>query len=80
MANRDQMLAAVQLCKALIETIREAGPMGAPSGHMYAALMDEISLEQYQQIMAICKSTGLVEERGHCFYYVNKGVSYVGSD
>ncbi len=62
--------AVVQLCMAIIEAVKEADGMGLPSGPMYAALMGKVSLEEYYKLIGLCKATGLIEERGHCFYYI----------
>ena len=50
----------------LLETIREAGPNGIPSGHLYAALMGHLSLDSYNAIIGLLKKAGKVKES----YYV----------
>lgn len=50
------------------EAIREAGEM--PSGHLYAILMDQLSLPLYNEMIATLKRAKLVEERGHVLKYI----------
>ena len=45
------------------QTIRELGSV--PSGHLYARVMDTLSLSQYQQVIGLLKREGLVLESGH---------------
>lgn len=47
----EQIRAAQIVGKALLDTIAESAPLGAPSGPMYAALMTQgCTLSQYQSI------------------------------
>jgi hypothetical protein len=67
----DAKQAVIQILKAVYETIVEAGPMGAPAGHLYAALMTTgCTLDQYQQIETLLISTGKVRKSGHVLYAV----------
>ncbi len=49
--------AEVQLWQLIIniveEAVKEAGPNGVPSGHLYAALQSKLSLGAYQQVLAM---------------------------
>lgn len=48
------------------ETAREAGPLGAPSGHIYAALSATgLSLDTYQVILGVMERTGRIRVSGH---------------
>jgi hypothetical protein len=51
---------ALGILTAVADAIRELSEV--PSGHLYANLMGKLSLEQYQQIIGVLKSTGLVAE------------------
>jgi len=53
----------------LLETIREAGPNGIPSGHLYAALMGHLSLDSYQALIGMLKTAGKVKESYHVLTY-----------
>ena len=46
------------------------GPMGAPSGPMYAALMSYMTLDQYQTVMDGLVAAGKLKRRGHVYYAV----------
>lgn len=52
-------------CRALLVTIHHAGEVGAPSGHLYAAVMGHLSLSEYQECVDCLKAIGAVTERGH---------------
>jgi hypothetical protein len=52
--------AALGILTAVADAIRELGEV--PSGHLYANLMSKLTLEQYEQIIGVLKSTGLVSE------------------
>jgi len=56
--------------KAILECIP---PEGMPSGHLYAALMGRMSLDQYQNMIGALKALGaLTEER----YWLSRGPKY----
>lgn len=58
-----------QIGQALVETVEEAGPLGAPSGPMYAAVMTlGITLDQYEQIMAGLVAAGRLRKSGDCYF------------
>jgi hypothetical protein len=61
-SGRDVML-AVNILLAVAECIRTAERI--PSGHLYAMLMDRLTLAQYETIIATLKRTGLVKEVAH---------------
>jgi hypothetical protein len=45
---------------AILETVAESAH-GAPSGHMYAALMGKMSLDDYSALLDIASEVGLVK-------------------
>ncbi len=55
--------AVVKIIGAVADVIRELGQV--PSGHLYARLMDLMTLDRFQQILGILKSSGMVREQGH---------------
>lgn len=55
-----QATAAIQLIVAVGDVIRELGQI--PSGHLYAQLMGQLSLDQYQSILTQLKKADLVKE------------------
>jgi hypothetical protein len=50
---------AVAVAKAVAETIKELGSV--PSGHLYARLMDRMSLETYNSIIDMLTKAGLIK-------------------
>lgn len=52
-------------------------PEGAPSGHLYAALMGQMSLDDYQMIIGVCKGGNLMTESGHVLQLTDKGKDLV---
>lgn len=65
-----QQIAVVQmLAQAALETVREAGKQGAPSGPMYAAFMQYgMSLEQYTALMGALVRAGKLKQRGNVYF------------
>lgn len=61
-----------KVATAIVETVKES-PMGAPSGHLYAALMSAgFSLESYEQIMAGLVAAKMVRKSGELYHYVSR--------
>ena len=56
-----QITSGIMVIKALAEAIREAKQI--PSGHLYAAVMGQMDLPRFLQIVDILKRGGLVEEK-----------------
>jgi hypothetical protein len=57
---------------ALVETVREAGPLGAPGGVMYAALMTQgCTLEQFEGLMGTLLRIGVVRKHGDCYHIID---------
>ena len=59
-ATAEQKRALVLAVQALADAIRELGSI--PSGHLYARLMDKLSLETYQMLIGVLKEAGKVKE------------------
>jgi len=70
----DKAIAAWRLVtKAVVETVNEAGPNGAPAGVMYAAFMHAgMSLDTFEQITSLLVKAGVIDRRGNCFYPVKR--------
>lgn len=70
MTKSDAIVAAAQMVQALIETSKEAGPMGAPLGPMYAAFMERgCSLNLFNILVDIAERTGKVTRSHNCLVY-----------
>ncbi len=65
MTGTERLLSVVN---AILESVQEAGPQGAPSGPMYAAVQGYLSLDQYTKVMGALEQTGKVTRRGHVYY------------
>jgi hypothetical protein len=63
MPTKEQLKAGQAIILAVAETIRESKE--APTGVLYAALMDKVSLEGFNKIIAILENTRLVKVHNH---------------
>lgn len=64
-----QQKATLNAVKALADCIRELGSV--PSGHLYATVMEYMSLEQYQAFVDALKGADLVrEEPSHLLVWI----------
>ena len=69
MVTKQQLATIRAVSQAVVETVREAGAHGAPSGVMYAALMAHgCTLSQYQSLMHALVSAGKVVLRHDCYF------------
>jgi hypothetical protein len=65
----EQIKALRALADAVIEAVRAAGPLGAPRGTLYAALMQcGCTLSQFEQIMSGLCLAGKLVKRGQCYH------------
>jgi hypothetical protein len=71
------------LSDAIYETICEV-ELGAPGGHIYAAVLNLVDFNQFNAIMAALVKSGKVVKRGQCYYPADKappkGVEVYGLD
>lgn len=69
--QQEAIARGLQFVAALLGTIREAGPQGAPEGPMYAAAMAAgFSLDAFESALALLAKRGLIRRSGHVAYYV----------
>ena len=67
--TNEQITALRAIAKAITETVALAGPLGAPGGHLYAALMSAgCTLSQFEQIMSGLVGAGVLTKRGECYF------------
>ena len=65
----EQVLALKRILDAIIETVKESGPMGAPGGILYAGLMAQgCSLNQFESIMGGLVRAGKLTKQGECYH------------
>lgn len=57
--STDQIMAAVRLTAAVGQAIRELGTV--PSGHLYARLMNRLTLEEYDRLIDVLIRAGVVK-------------------
>lgn len=68
---------ANRILASILETVSEIKG-GAPSGVMYAALLNHCSLEEYQGLIEIAQSVGLISvSAGHLVTLEPKGFAMV---
>ncbi len=65
MDQTSQLKAALQVSLIICDAVRDAGPMGIPSGHLYAALMSKVGLDAYNSILAVVVRKGWIRNSGH---------------
>lgn len=62
---------AILAVQAIAEGIQAAGPLGAPSGPLYAVCMAFMTEAEYQALLASMKRAGLVKESpGHLLRWI----------
>ena len=65
----EQVHALRRIGKAILESVKAAGEIGAPGGVIYAALMHAgCTLGQYEQIMAGMGRAGVLTKDGECYH------------
>ena len=63
--NQQVVDAIAKVANIIEETVNESGPMGVPSGLMYAAMMTTgMSLESYQTIINVMVAEGRISQSG----------------
>lgn len=59
------------IVRAVVESVNSAGPLGAPGGHLYAALMSQgCTLNQFESLMSALIRAGKVTKQGECYFAV----------
>lgn len=54
---------------AVVESIKEAGPLGVPGGSLYAVLMTRgCTLEQFETMMGVLVRLGKVRKSGQLYF------------
>jgi hypothetical protein len=65
-----QEIAAIRMvAEAIEDAVKAAGPLGAPGGVIYAALMAHgVTLDQYNQLMSGLVRAGRLTRDGHLYH------------
>lgn len=67
--EKEKALEAIKhLITIILDTLKDAGDDGFPSGHLYAALMGVIRLDQYQTLIEQLKRRKIIRESNHVLY------------
>lgn len=67
----EQRAALAAIVAAVIDAVKVAGPLGAPAGVLYAALMSHgCTLSQFQSLMSALVRAGKVRQEGHLYFAV----------
>ena len=64
----EQRKAVLELIQAIAETIKELGSV--PAGHLYARLMDKMSIETFQTIVDTLVKAKIIENKGFLLTYI----------
>lgn len=60
------MLRALQ---TLVDAVKAGGETGAPGGVMYAALMGQLTLQQFETMMRVLVSQGFLRKQGDLYFF-----------
>ena len=75
MTNEDKktaaMKATLEIARVIIEAVKASDKTtGAPGGHLYAACMNIMSLDQFESLMGMLVRVGFLEKRGQCYFWL----------
>jgi len=71
--TNDEIMAVIRIMQIVVETIREMGKMGAPSGVVYAALQTMgCNLASYNRMISELKNLGIIQEKNNLLFYVEE--------
>jgi hypothetical protein len=66
--SEEQIKAVRRVATAIVETVRESEPLGAPGGILYAALMGHgCTLQQFEGIMGGLVRARMLSKHGDCY-------------
>jgi hypothetical protein len=68
MSEYSEKLAKIGM--VIAEVINKAGEFGVPSGHVYAAVMSIMSLDDYNVVISALKKGGYVSESGYLLKWI----------
>jgi hypothetical protein len=72
--TNEQIRLVRMIADGIVDTVREAGPLGAPSGPMYLAMQEQgCTLSQYQSIMGALVRAGRLVQDGHVYRIAEAG-------
>lgn len=66
--TQQQVNALRLIVSAIVDAVKAAGPIGAPGGVLYAALMTHgVTLEQFEKLMSGLVHANLLRRQGDCY-------------
>lgn len=68
--NTQQLKAIRAIAGAIVDSVKVAGAQGAPSGVVYAALMGNMRLDQYEQFISALVNAGKLRKDGNLLYAI----------
>ena len=71
LVTNSEAKAFLAICKAILETIREAGNNGAPASYLFTALQTQgCTVAQFDRLMQLLEEAGAVRQQYHTYYAV----------
>jgi hypothetical protein len=64
----EQKRAIAGVLEGIVDAVKVAGPMGAPGGVLYAAMMGHMSYQTFETVMGALVQAGKVSRRGQCYF------------
>jgi hypothetical protein len=65
----EQAKALRMICDAVVDSVKAAGPLGAPAGTLYAALMTHgATLSQFESLMGGLVRAGKLRKQGDLYF------------
>jgi len=71
-AQKKQVVAILLFAKIVEEAVKDAGPNGIPSGHLYAAMMGRMNIDTYNYTIGLLKEAGAITEQNHLLRWTRK--------
>ena len=68
--QKQEVKQALLKIRIIADAIREAGDTGIPSGHLYAAVIEKYSLQEYESIITILVRAELIDEKYHLLKWI----------
>jgi len=69
MTKLEAQRAILAIANAIIETVKEASPDGAPATSLYLACMEfGCTLDQFNQVMGALVEAGKLRQEGYLYY------------
>lgn len=68
--TREQAEAVRMVAGLFIEAVKAGGEQGAPAGVIYSAVLDKLSLSQFESIMSGLVRAGKIRKSGNLYFFV----------